>query len=525
MALIPGLLALVVIIGTVGFGLGGLFVAAGPEAAELPWRYIGGVVRFTLFQAALSTLLSLMLGAVLALALARRPRFLGRSLFIAALNLASVLPPIAAVFGIVEVFGRAGWLGGALRAVGIDPGGWLYGLPGILIAHVFFNAPLAARVFLASLAAAPGEHWRLAGQLGMGPAAIFRLLDWPLLKREAPGLAALIFLLCFTSFAIVLALGGGPNAATLEVAIYESVRFDVDFARAGILALLQVAICLGLALPILWLVGRPGESAATGHLVRRPDAPHPFMKMLDGAVLALAGVLVLPPLLSLLLSGLAAAGTLLRRDIIEAAATSFVIAIPAALLALALALGLASVARLLGNSKHPRRAAAMTLPGGLVLAVPPVALSAGLFVILRPLADPFALAVPLIIVVNAQMAFPFALRQVEPPLILSAERYGRLADSLGITGAWRLKLVDWPLLRRPFAAALAVAIALSLGDLGVAAFFGAGNILTLPLLLYQRMGAYRMDEAASVALLLALLVLMLFLAAQRWSGDPLARSR
>ena len=51
----------------------------------------------------------------------------------------------------------------------------------------------------------------------------------------------------------------------------------------------------------------------------------------------------------------------------------------------------------------------------------------------------------------------------------------------------RLRLVDWPLLRRPLAAALAVATALSLGDLGVAAFFGTGNILTLPLLLYQRM--------------------------------------
>ena len=62
--------------------------------------------------------------------------------------------------------------------------------------------------------------------------------------------------------------------------------------------------------------------------------------------------------------------------------------------------------------------------------------------------------------------------------------------------------MDWPLLKRPLAAALAVATALSLGDLGVAAFFGTGNIVTLPLLLYQRMGAYRMEEAASVALLL-----------------------
>jgi thiamine transport system permease protein len=123
------------------------------------------------------------------------------------------------------------------------------------------------------------------------------------------------------------------------------------------------------------------------------------------------------------------------------------------------------------------------------------------------------------------MALPFALRQVEPPLTLSAERYGMLADSLGISGSWRLAIVDWPLLKRPLFAALAVAVALSLGDLGVAAFFGTGNIVTLPLLLHQRMGTYRMDEAAAVALLLALLVLALFVAAQKWSGDPLARSR
>jgi thiamine transport system permease protein len=157
--------------------------------------------------------------------------------------------------------------------------------------------------------------------------------------------------------------------------------------------------------------------------------------------------------------------------------------------------------------------------------MPPVAVSAGLFVVFRSVADPFALAIPLIMLVNALTALPFALRQVEPPLVLSAERYGRLAESLGIQGFWRIKLIDWPLLRRPLAAAFAVATALSLGDLGVAAFFGSGNILTLPLLLYQRMGSYRVAESASVALFLAVLTLLLFLAAQKWSGDPLARSR
>jgi thiamine transport system permease protein len=167
----------------------------------------------------------------------------------------------------------------------------------------------------------------------------------------------------------------------------------------------------------------------------------------------------------------------------------------------------------------------LSLPAGLTLAVPPVAVSAGLFAFLRSIADPFALAIPLIILVNALTALPFALRQIEPPLTLSAERYGRLADSLSISGFWRIRLIDWPMLRAPFAAAFAVTTALSLGDLGVAAFFGSGSILTLPLLLYQRMGSYRVAESASIALLLALLTLALFLAAQRWSGDTLARSR
>ncbi len=523
--LLPGLLSLSLILGVILAASLGLLLAAGPKAAGLPWLYVGSVVRFTLIQAALSTILSLFLGAALALALVRRRKFLGRNLFIAALNLASVLPAIVAVFGIVAVLGRAGWVGQGLRPVGIDFGGWLYGLPGILIAHVFFNAPLAARIFLGSLAAVPGEHWRLASQLGMSPAAIFRILDWPVLKREAPGIAALVFLLCFTSFAIVLSLGGGPRSATLEVAIYEAVRFDVDFARAGLLALLQVAICVVLALPALWLVRRPGESAALGTMLARPDAGVGAIKIFDVAVLAVSALLVLPPLASVVLSGVAAVASLARADVVEAVATSLAIAIPAALIALLLALGLASMARRLRAAGRLRQAAAMSLPGGLILAVPPVALSAGLFVVLRPVADPFALAIPLIILVNALTALPFALSQIEPPLLLSAERYGRLTESLGISGIWRMKLIDWPLLRRPFAAAFAVAMALSLGDLGVAAFFGSGNILTLPLLLYQRMGAYRMAESASVALLLALLVLGLFLAAQKWSGDPLARSR
>lgn len=525
LAYVPGTFSLVLSLGTIVTAFAGLLLAAGPHSANLPWSYVESVLRFTLLQASLSTLLSLLLGAALALALLRSRDFAGRSLFIAALNLASVLPAIVAVFGIVTVLGRAGWVGTALRLAGIDFGSWLYGLPGILIAHVFFNAPFAARIFLGALAAVPGEHWRLAAQLGMRPGAVFRILDWPVLKREAPMLAALVFLLCFTSFAIVLTLGGGPAAATLEVAIYQALRFDVDFARAGLLALLQVAVCAVLVLPTLWMANRPAESATVGATAARPDTRSPAVRRFDSAVLALGTLLIAPPILATAVAGLAALESLFRIDALVATATSFLIAVPAALLSLVLALALAASGLHLRTAGRPRSAAALSLPSGLILAMPPVAISAGLFVVLRAIADPFALAVPLIALVNALMALPFVLRQVEPPLILSSERYGRLAASLGLRGMARLRLVDWPLLRRPLAAALAVATALSLGDLGVAAFFGTGRILTLPLLLYQRMGSYRSAESASVALLLAVLVLLLFLVAQRWSEDPLARGR
>ena len=153
----------------------------------------------------------------------------------------------------------------------------------------------------------------------------------------------------------MLSLGGGPGAATLEVAIYESVRFDVDFARAALLALLQVAICLVLALPILWLGRRPAESAATGGGGRRPDAAIGGSRCSTSAVIALGALLVLPPLLAVALSGIAARSSLFRSDVAQAAATSFAIAIPAALLALALALGLAASARRLRNARPPGR--------------------------------------------------------------------------------------------------------------------------------------------------------------------------
>ena len=138
-----------------------------------------------------------------------------------------------------------------------------------MLAHVSLNAPFIARALLGPLESHPGERWRLAASLGFSARDCFRHLDWPALRRELPGLAALTFLLCFTSFAVVLTLGGGPRNATLEVAIYEAIRVEADFTRAGWLALIQMAIGAALATLIAPLLRRPPEESAAGRAPRR----------------------------------------------------------------------------------------------------------------------------------------------------------------------------------------------------------------------------------------------------------------
>ena len=487
---------------------------AGSRFSLPSWPYLSSILSFTLLQAGLSTLISLAGGAALALALARRGAFRGRGAVLALLNVASVLPAIVAVFGIVAAFGRSGPAGTALAALGLDPG-WLYGLPGILIAHAFFNIPLAARTFLHALERVPAEHWRLAAQLGMGPSAILRLLDWPVLRREMPGLAAVIFLVCFTSFAVVLALGGGPGSATLEVAIFEALRFDVDFGRAAGLALLQVSICAGLA--GLILLRPPALAEGTGTMPRilsRADARAPGLRIADGIVLVAVLIFIGLPLSGVLRDGLQSLSSLADPEIGRALAMSLVIGLGAACLACLIAMALANWRR-----RGDRGAALASSMAGLVsLTVPPFALVAGLFVLLRPYSGSAWLAPGLVVVVNALMALPWTLRQIEGPMLSAQLRHGRLCASLGIAGLDRLRLVDWPLLRRPFTIAFATAFCLSLGDLGVAAFFGSGEFVTLPLVVLQRLGAYRMAEAGAAALLLAGLILCVYLVAERLAG-------
>ncbi|MEG0008899.1 MAG: thiamine/thiamine pyrophosphate ABC transporter permease [Aeromonas sp.] len=508
-----------------------LMLSLGPLAALL-WQagtlpsslladpYLRHVLGFSLGQALLSTLLSLGLAIPVARALARR-RFRGRRLLLKLFGLSLVLPVIIAIFGIVAVHGSQGWLPHALRSLGLDPGNYLYGLFGILLAHVFFNMPLAARLILQGIESIPESSWRLASQLGMRSSHIFRLLEWPIIRGLLPGLASLIFMLCFTSFTTVLALGGGPKSTTLEVAVYQALRFDFDLATAGGLALVQLLLTAGLLLLQHKLQTSPSSRLTSRRPCLRPDRQQPGTRLMDMATLTLGLAIFLPPLLAIVIAGfnpglLTALGS---SQLWQAGGQSLGIALAAGSLATLLGAGLLLTSRHLRVRARKQRAAALwEASGSMILMIPAVVLSTGLFILFMPFTDVFALGPWLVVLVNALMALPYVLRTLSAPMQLVVRQYDRLADSLGVRGLHRLRYVEWPLLRRPLALAMALSMILSLGDLGAIAMFGSQALTTLPWLLYQQLGSYRLTDAAATALLLLTLCFSLFWLVERGLG-------
>ena len=505
----PGSLVAFAILALVAGGFIALAAVGGEKPALLSiGPYLWRVLAFSIVQATLSTVLSLMLGIALALALARR-RFPGRGMVLALLGTTMVIPTIVAVFSVFAVYGRSGWAAEFLSLLGWKGGFSIFGYPGILIAHVFLNGPFVARILLDSLSLVPAEHWRLASAFGFPPVHIFRHLDWPVLRAELPGLTGLVFLLCFKSFAIVLALGGGPSRSTLEVAIYEALKIDLDFARAAWLSLIQLIICLMLTGILNWALKRPPTAHTIRGLIQRPDARNSSLKILDAVILTAAGLFIAPLALSLL-SGLNNILDVIDADLLRAFITSIAIAVVAATIACLLAVALASAARRRRVVlRSPRIAALYDFLPSTLLAVPPFALTAGLYLIVRRFVDPSSAGLILLPLINGLAAIPFAYRSLAPRLLTAEERYGRVAASLGITGVAKLTIMDWPLLKRPFGAAFALAMALSFGDFGIIALFGGQDLVTLPYLLFERLGSYRLDEASAIGLVIVLVAFLL----------------
>ncbi|MFW2588689.1 thiamine/thiamine pyrophosphate ABC transporter permease ThiP [Sagittula sp. SSi028] len=461
-------------------------------------------LRFTVWQAALSAVFSVGLAIPVARALTRQ-RFPGRAILVTLMGAPFILPVIVAVMGLIAVFGRSGVVNDLLALLGLSRID-VYGLHGVVLAHVFFNLPLAVRMLLNGWQAQPTEPVRLAASLGLGRWAMWRVIDWPVIARVAPGALVVIFVICLTSFAVALTLGGGPRATTVELAIYQAMRFDFDFGRAATLGLLQVALGIGAGVVALTVAPHGGFGMGLDRDVMRRDG-HGVTRGLDTVWIGLSAAFLLVPLGAIIAKGLSGL-PLLGADTLRAAGHSLAVAAVSTALCMVWAAALAN-----------RRGELLAL---LAITVSPLVLGTGLFLLLRPFVNPFVMALPVTALVNALMGLPFALRIITPQAEAVAADYGRLRASLGMTDwAW-FRLVWLPRLQRPIGFAAGLVAALAMGDLGVIALFADPDRATLPLQVYRLMGSYQMEAASAAAVLLLGLSLGAFVLFDR--GGRLAKA-
>ena len=481
------------------------------QGTEFQWqqffvdRYLHHVIAFSFGQALLSALLSLFFGVLLARAFYYM-EFVGKAFLLKIMSLTFVLPVLVAIFGLIGIYGASGWIAQLLHFFDRTWTGSIYGLSGILIAHLFFNIPLATKLFLQSLESIPYEQHQLAAQLNIRGWRFVRLVEWYALRRQMLPTFSLIFMLCFTSFTVVLTLGGGPQYTTLETAIYQAILFEFDLPKAAVFALLQFVFCL-----LLFTFSSLFNTASQTTL----SSPYRWFSPSKSAVkffhVFLLGVFVcfmLSPLLNILFSALTSGKWLTawhNPQLWKALTYSLTIAPASALLALFMAVALLLLSRRLQWLYYVKTAQFILNAGMVILAIPILVLAMGLFLLLRDVNFTNVHLFAIVVACNALSAMPFVLRILTEPFNNNMLYYERLCNSLGIVGWQRFRLIEWHSLRTPINYALALAFALSLGDFTAIALFGNQEFTSLPHLLYQQLGSYRHQEAAVTAGILLLL--------------------
>lgn len=482
--------------------------------------YLWHVIWFTFYQAFLATALALILALPLARSVAYRD-FYGKSTVLRILQFTWMLPSIAVALGIVIVYGKQGWWHTVLSLIGIPYSFSLYGLPGILLAHLFFNIPLASYLLLTELVRIPSETWRLASQLGMSASTTFRYIEWPYIKTPFLGIAALVFLLCFTNFTLVLALGGGPSASTIEVAIYHAIKFDYDLSMAGMLAIIQIVFCFFVVLGSFSFFKKPVIFSSFVRLSHDKRKQWATPRKKSFLTLLICALLLIPPFGAILFSGW---NSSLLKIIYwpffwSSVAHSMLIALCAGILSTFLSLVVAFYLRYLRVIRKRFFTSVLVEVFSVIqFIIPPTLLSVGLFLLLLPIVDEKIVGIFSIILINSIMSLPFSLRCITYSAQEITTKYAPLYQSLGLSFWQRWKLIDAPLLKSNIAQALGISAILSLGDFSVIAFFGSATLQTLPSLIYNLLASYQLKEASAVVLCLILLSGLLLVFIDRLIG-------
>lgn len=209
--------------------------------------------------AAVSTLFSVILGALVALALWRF-RFPGKTVVDGAMALPIVVPEICMGVAMLVFFARVmPWP---------QEMPWPLNLGAIIIAHISFSFPFVAVVVRARMASFNREMEEAARDLGAGE---WRMIKDVIVPHMAPSLIAgalLAFTLSLDDFVITF-FTSGPDTVTFPVKVYSMVRFSVT-PEVNAASTILIAMTVVLTAVALRMQGDP--AAAGGHAPAAPKA-------------------------------------------------------------------------------------------------------------------------------------------------------------------------------------------------------------------------------------------------------------
>lgn len=490
----------------------------------------GRVVLFTFGQAAASTALTLLVGLPGAYLVARY-RFAGKALFRALTAVPFVLPTLVVAASFDALLGARGWVNAALEAVGLPPLRFTRTLGAILAAHVFYNTTIVLRLVGDYWSRIDRRLWDAARTLGAGAVQRWLRVSLPLLAAPVAAAAVLVFIFCFTSFGVVLILGG-PRFATIEVEIYYQTVSLFDLPVAASLALVQVGVTLVLGIayarlmkrvsrPLPMRAPRSNERRLTGRSARAAAA----------VVLLAITVFQLAPLVALAarsftgadgatLAFYRALGVESRQGAFHGSALAAVrnsLGFAAAATAIALAVG-TPAAWALGRRGAARSSRLFDPLLMLPLGTSAVTLGLGFIVTLnRP---PFDLrASPALIpIAHALVALPFVVRSLAPALAAVEPRLIHAARALGAARAAVVRRVELPIVARAVGVAAAFAFSISLGEFGATAIVARGDLPTIPLAIFRllgRPGALNIGQALALATILMFVTAVVVTAIER----------
>ncbi len=465
--------------------------------------YYRRVLGFTTFQALLSTVLTLLAGMPAAYAFARYD-FRGKSLLRALTTIPFVMPTMVVAAAFTALLGPSGHLNTVLQAVfGLDapPLRLQHTLALVLIAHVFYNATIVVRLvggFWANLDPRVEEAARV---LGAGRWRTFREITGPILMPAIVAASLLVFTFCFTSFGVILVLGG-PQLATLEVEIYYQAVPLFHLPLAAALSIVQMVFTFAIMAVYTRIQARTAVPLDLRPVKATQNRPATLWARLAvwGSVGGLL-ILLLAPLLALVDRSFSLEGARTIRyyqALLTNPTQSFFYVPPAEAIrnsmlvaggtvVASLAIGLVSAYLLAGRPNPiktlldplfmlPLGTSAVTLGFGYVIALDQPPLNLRTLPILLPLA-------------HTLVAFPFVVRSLLPALRGMRPHWREAARVLGASPARVMREIDLPIVSRALLVGAVFAFTVSMGEFGATLLIARPDFPTMPVVIYRLLGA------------------------------------